>query len=131
MKNCTLLNAQILSTLAQMGHKDAITLADCGLPIADTTTRIDIALKKGIPTLLETLEVVLREFQPESATLAEEIKTASPALHGDLLKLLDNIKVNYIGHEEFKKAANHTKACIRTGECTAYANIILVSGSLF
>jgi D-ribose pyranase len=131
MKNNVLLNAQILSTIAHMGHTDAITVADCGLPIADTTDRIDLALKKGVPSFLETIEVLLTEFQPESALLAEEIKDKSPVLHRDLLELLGNIKVEYVSHEEFKLAASKTKACIRTGECTPYANIILMCASLF
>lgn len=131
MKNCTILNSQILSTIAQMGHKDTITISDCGLPIEDTTKRIDIALKKGVPTFLETLEVVLNELEPEAAILAEEIKAFSPKLNDEILKILGNIRVDYVSHEEFKKLVGETKSCVRTGECTPYANIILVSGPLF
>jgi len=114
-----------------MGHKDTITISDCGLPIEDTTKRIDIALKKGVPTFLETLEVVLNELEPEAAILAEEIKAFSPKLNDEILKILGNIRVDYVSHEEFKKLVGETKSCVRTGECTPYANIILVSGPLF
>lgn len=131
MKNCRLLNSEIIVTIAQMGHKDTIAVADCGLPIEDTTKRIDIALKKGVPTFLETLIVVLDELEPETAILAEEIKTFSPKLNDEILELLGNIKVDYVSHEEFKKLVGDTKACVRTGECTPYANIILVSAPLF
>ncbi len=131
MKNNNLLNAEILSTIASMGHKDTITIADCGLPIAETTKRIDIALCKGVPAFLETLDVCLSEFQPESAIVAEEIRLASPEFHQAMLERLGDIKVDYISHEDFKIASGKSKACIRTGECTPYANIILVSGSLF
>jgi D-ribose pyranase len=131
MKNNNLLNAEILSTIALLGHQDSITIADCGLPIADTTKRIDISLRKGVPAFLETLDVCLSEFQPERAIIAEEIKKASPECHRAILERLENVDIDYISHEEFKKVSGRSKACIRTGECTPYANIILISGSIF
>lgn len=102
-----------------------------GLPIADTTERIDIALTNNVPTFLETLKVILGEFQVESIILADEVKSASPELHREIIQLLADIPVTYVSHNEFKERADHTKACIRTGECTPYANIILNSASLF
>ena len=131
IKNCTLLNAEILSTIARMGHTDSITISDCGLPIPESTNRIDLALKKDVPTFLETLDVVLSAFQPELAIIAEEIKKVSPIFHSEMIKKLGSIEIEYVSHDEFIELTSQSKACIRTGECTAYANIILVSGSLF
>ncbi|POY46153.1 RbsD/FucU domain-containing protein, partial [Avibacterium paragallinarum] len=34
-------------------------------------------------------------------------------------------------HEEFKALSQESKAIVRSGECTPYANIILVSGVPF
>ena len=42
---------------------------------------------------------------------------------------IDNEKI--IGHEEFKNMTKESKAVVRTGECTPYANIILKSGVVF
>ena len=37
----------------------------------------------------------------------------------------------YVPHEEFKKRSSESKAVVRTGEFTPYANIILVAGVVF
>ena len=54
MKKGLLLSAVI----AECGHTDQICLCDAGLPIPATTQRIDLALKAGVPGLLETAQVV-------------------------------------------------------------------------
>ena len=132
MKRTELLNSEISSVIATMGHTDRIVLCDCGLPVATKVKRIDIALKKGVPKLVETLKTVLSELFVQEAILAQEIKVASPDIHREILDCLgQNVAISYVPHEEFKTAAGKTKAVIRTGECTSFANIILVSGVTF
>ena len=43
----------------------------------------------------------------------------------------ENIKITKVSHEEFKKLTKESKAVVRTGECSPYANIILKSGVVF
>jgi D-ribose pyranase len=43
----------------------------------------------------------------------------------------NQIKIYEISHEDFKKETTKSKAIIRTGEITAYSNIILHSGVVF
>lgn len=132
MKKTILLNSAISSVVSCMGHTDKITIGDCGLPIPETARRIDLALKLGIPTFLDTLDTVLEELCVERIILAEEIKTKSPEMHASILqRFSDRVKVDYVPHEEFKKITASTKAVIRTGEYTPYANIILQSGVTF
>lgn len=131
MKKTTLLNSNVSSVIARMGHKDTLTIGDCGLPIPQGTERIDLALKKGIPSFLDTLDTVLTELCVERAILAEEIKTASPQMHADIVSRLENIPIEYVSHEELKHQMQDARAVIRTGECTSFANIILVSGVTF
>lgn len=45
--------------------------------------------------------------------------------------LPEQVEIEYISHRLFKEKTNETKAVIRTGEATPYANIILVSGVIF
>ena len=45
--------------------------------------------------------------------------------------ILENIKITKVSHEEFKKLTKESKAVVRTGECSPYANIILKSGVVF
>ena len=131
MKKSALLNSGLSAVIARMGHTETLTIGDCGLPIRGTAERIDLALKKGVPTFLETLDTVLTELCVERAVLAEEIKTVSPEMHQAILDRLPGIPVDYVPHEEFKRRTESSKAVVRTGECTSYANIILVSGVTF
>lgn len=131
MKKATLLNADLSSVISRMGHTDTLTIGDCGLPIRGDAQRIDLALVKGIPTFLDTLDAVLSELCIERAVLAEEIRTVSPEMHRAILDRLGDVPVDYVPHEAFKRRTENSRAVVRTGECTSYANIILVSGVTF
>ena len=128
MKKTSLLNAEISAAIARMGHTDALVIGDCGLPIPEETRRVDIALKRGTPGFMETLDVVLEELCVEKIFLADEIKTASPAMLKQIREKLSGVDCAFISHEAFKEKLRGVKCVIRTGECTPYANIILVSG---
>lgn len=139
MKKGVLLNSEISAVIARLGHTDQITLCDAGLPIPTTTQRIDLALAQGVPTFLQVVETVTQEMQVESAILAEEIVKQNPQLHETLLAQLaqlgqsqgNTISVSYISHSAFKAQTEHSRAVIRSGECSPYANIILCSGVTF
>lgn len=131
MKKGVLLNSEITAVIAAMGHTDLLTIADCGLPIPDTTKRIDLALTKNVPGFLETLNAVLLELEVEEAFIAREMVERSPDLFNALQEKLGNVPIQFITHEEFKIMTKSAKACVRTGECTPYANIILKSGVTF
>ncbi len=61
--------------------------------------------------------------------LAEEMKDVSPELWHETLHRFSNIKVTYVSHEKLKELTKKSRAVVRTGETTSYANVILVSGS--
>lgn len=129
MKKTGIINAQISSVIAHLAHTDMLTVADAGLPIPVTTQRIDLALKPGVPGFLETLEVVLSEMYVEKAYVSEDIIAKSPNIYEGICKLLGDVPVEAIPHSEFKKLTGSTKAVIRTGEFTPFANVILVAGA--
>lgn len=135
MKKAFLLNSEITETIAKMGHTDSLVIGDAGLPIPDGTKRIDLAVSKGIPGFMPVLEAVLSEQKVEKIILAEEIKAASPQMHEAILKACkeaeSNLEIEYVSHEEFKATTQRSKAVVRTGEFTPYANVILVSGVVF
>lgn len=122
------MNQPISTVIAGMGHQDTLVIADAGLPIPWETNRIDLALKKGVPGFMETLEVVLDELKVESAIVAEEIYNASPRMAENIEELLEEVDLRKVSHEEFKEMTKKAKAVVRTGEFTPYANIILVAG---
>ena len=131
MKKTGIINAPISAVIAELGHMDMVTIADAGLPIPQEVQRIDLALTKGIPGFLDTLRVVLSEMQVEKVIIAEEMKEISPDIFDEVQGLISDIPVDFVPHPDFKELTRSSRAIIRTGEYTPYANIILVSGVVF
>ncbi|RDY27207.1 D-ribose pyranase [Romboutsia weinsteinii] len=131
MRKTKLINSEVSYTISKMGHTDSLTIGDCGLPIPDGVNRIDLALKYGVPTFLETLDTVLEELYVEEIVIAEEIVEKNNKIYNEILKRFENINIIMVSHEEFKTMTKESKAVVRTGECTPYANIILKSGVVF
>lgn len=139
MKKGVLLNSDVSAVVARLGHTDQLTLCDAGLPIPAETQRIDLALTQGVPTFMQVFAAVTQEMQVESAILAEEIVKQNPPLHEVLLAELtalgqrqgNTISVRYISHQAFKAQTEHSRAVIRSGECSPYANVILCAGVTF
>ncbi|RDY27620.1 D-ribose pyranase [Romboutsia weinsteinii] len=131
MKKSVLINSEISSVIAKMGHTDMLTICDSGLPIPKNVERIDLALKHGIPTFLDTLDTVLEELQVEEIVIASEIEEVSNEMYKEIEKRFENVKITKVAHEEFKVMTKESMAIVRTGEFTPYANIILKSGVVF
>lgn len=131
MKKTDIINAPISAVIAKLGHMDTLTIADAGLPIPEEVQRIDLALTKGIPGFIDTLRVVLSEMQLEKVIIAEEMKQISPGILTEIQDLIGGISVEFVPHQHFKDLTIQSRAIIRTGEFTPYANIILVSGVVF
>lgn len=133
MKKNGILNSEISRVLSYMGHTDCIAIGDCGLPIPDETERIDLALAFGIPTFMQTLEIVAEDMKIEKIILAEEIKENNPDILREIENLFSNcnIETEFVCHNQLKEKTKDCKAVIRTGETTPYANIILQSGCIF
>jgi len=131
MKKVGILNAPISAVIAELGHMDTLTIADAGLPIPDQVYRIDLALTQGIPGFIDSLRVILSEMEVEKAIVASEMKEVSLGILDDVRQLLGDIPIEFVPHQRFKELTQSSRAIIRTGEFTPYANIILVSGVVF
>lgn len=139
MKKTTILNAKLSHLIATMGHTDGLTICDAGLPIPADQTCIDLALTKGLPDFLSTLQAVISELFVEKIVLASEIKQNNPQTEQQVLAIVEKlaaeqgkpIAVEYVSHSEFKVQSNQAKGVVRTGECSPYANVILYSGVPF
>jgi len=131
MKRTGILNSHISKVLSDLGHTDRIVIADAGLPIPEGVPRIDIALKKGMPSFLDVLSVVLEDMVVEKVVVAEEVKQHNIPIHQEMKLQLAEIEVEYVNHETFKSLSKDAKVIIRTGEITPYANCILQSGVFF
>lgn len=131
MKKTRLLNSSISDVISKMGHTDGLAIGDCGLPIPDSTRRIDIALIKDVPGFIQTLKAVLDELQIEEVEIAKETMEINPNVYEEIKNVIGDVKIKIITHEELKQKLSECKAVIRTGEQTPYANIILRSGVVF
>jgi len=114
-----------------MGHKDIITVVDMGYPIPKDIEFADIVLDKGKPGFLETIEVLLSELAVEKIIIAEELEHNNINNYVGIVKLFQGIEVEKMSHELFKEKAKMSKYFIRTGECTPFSNIMLISGVIF
>lgn len=139
MKKGLLINSEISYVISKLGHTDSLVIADSGLPVPHNVKRIDLAVSKNVPGFLEVLDAVLDEQRVEEIVIASEIKKASSNMYKNILERVQRIKkeenaqikISEVSHEEFKEMTKESKAIIRTGEYTPYANIILKSGVVF
>ena len=132
MKKHGILNAELARTVASMGHRDLLVIGDAGLPAPRGVPVIDLALREGVPSFLETLATVLEELQVESGVIAEEMAGVSPSLHSALSRAWPQAAaLRQVSHEELKRLTGEAKALVRTGEFTPYANVVLVAGVVF
>lgn len=135
MKKHGILNSDISRVLTYLGHTDRIAIGDCGLPIPDSTERIDLSLKFGTPSFMEVLETVGDDMAIEKIVLAEEIKEQNPEMLKNILAYFEKsdrpCEIEYVTHVELKKLTEDCKAVIRSGETTPYANVILQAACIF
>jgi len=132
MKRSGLLHAELNRIVAAMGHTDTLVIADCGLPVPQGVTCIDLAVLPGLPNFTQVFDAIYAELAVEAITFASEIHQRNPALVrlGEQLKR-EGIALNEISHELFKQRCAQASAVVRTGETTPYANAILHAGVTF
>lgn len=131
MKKKGILNKDISTLIASMGHGQRLMIVDAGFPVPTEVRRIDLALVCGIPTFLDTLEAVLQELKVESIIIANEMLKNNPDLYNRLKKVIGPIPVISVSHDELKNQSSNSSGIIRTGECSPFANIVLISGVTF
>lgn len=132
MKRTPLLHSELSHVISMLGHGDMLVLGDAGLPIPDGPRRIDLAVSAGVPRLADVLRAVLTEMQVERALLAREaLDPRAPDALPDWCAGQLQIVPATISHEELKRLSARARAVVRTGECTPYANIVLVAGVTF
>ena len=129
MKRTALLHAELSHAIATLGHGDMLVIGDVGLPIPNGPRRIDLALTPGIPAVADVLRVVLEEMQVEKAVIATEAMERAQGLLPSWCQL--PVTPQTVSHDEFKRQTERARVVVRTGECTPYANVILVAGVTF
>lgn len=128
MKTGGILNPALCHLLARTGHTDYFTICDGGFPVPDGPERIDLALIDNIPTVLDVLGAIAKEWKMDRVVITREMEEISPGRVAELRALLPDTPFETMTHLELKHLGATGKATVRTGDTCPYANIIIVSG---
>jgi D-ribose pyranase len=130
MKEIGIVNRQIAKLISEQGHMDLLMVVDAGFPIPKEVECIDISWSENKPMVLEVLVELRKYFSVEKIIMANQTQATSPTLFQAISKSFgENMPVETMDHADFKLLSKTVKAVIRTGDFTAYANVILVSGA--
>jgi D-ribose pyranose/furanose isomerase RbsD len=130
MKEVGFLNGQIDAALARQGHRDLLMVVDAGFPVPDHVELIDIALRPDVPTVPEVLAEIAKVHSVEKRIVAEETRAHNPTYFKQICTHpWPDAGTELIPHSALKELSHTVKTIIRTGDFTAWANIILVSGA--
>lgn len=123
-----IINPQLNHLLCRIRHTNALVIADAAFPFWPQIETVDLALIRGVPTISQVLGAILPNFSAGMVHMAEEFRTHNNQETQDLFrKACGTIKMEFEPHNEFKKRVPHAIGLIRTGDTTAYGNLILVS----
>lgn len=120
---------RLCALITGLGHHQTLVLADPGLPVPEQVETIDLVWARNQPRLLPVLAAVCSELVVQEAVIAEELTDA--ALLDGIGAITRGVPLKSTSHEEFKRRCREAAAIVRTGEATAYANVILRAGVPF
>jgi D-ribose pyranase len=92
---------------------------------------IDLAVRCGLPGMLDVTRAIAEELQVEDFVVADELLSRDEPMVATLRELFPAARVRHISHRELKRLSERARAVVRTGECTPYHNVILGSGVTF
>ncbi|TLS52910.1 D-ribose pyranase [Paenibacillus antri] len=128
MKRGGILHPTLNRILSETGHTDLLTICDRGFPVPPGPERLDLALVDDLPTVLDVLAAISGEFVIDCIIVTEEMAAASPERYAKLRAAYPELAFQVVTHERFKAICPESRAVVRTGDATPYANIIVVSG---
>jgi D-ribose pyranase len=123
-----ILNPAVLSLIARIRHTNTLVISDWAFPYWPEIETVDISLTKGIPTVLDVLELLKPNFKIGRIWQAEEFVKSNNAENVDrFVTAFGKIPLTREPHVDFKKRVPHAIGLIRTGDPTPYGNIIIES----
>ncbi|NDE47996.1 MAG: ribose ABC transporter [Actinobacteria bacterium] len=124
-----IINGQLASLLARFRHVNAIAIVDGPFPSYPNVETVDLAVKKGFPTIPQILDLILPELELSSVVMAKEFEAkVEKATVDSYLSHLKGIPIQIIDHEDFKVQVGKTLGIIHTGDPIPYSSVILKSG---
>jgi len=130
MKEVGMINGPISAAISRQGHGDEMMVVDAGFACPDHVEVIDIALREGAPTVQDVLAELRPYHSVEKIILAEDTREHNPTHFDRVARSFgEGVEVEVIPHEELKQRSHEVKTIIRTGDFTAWGNVLLVSGA--
>ncbi len=130
MKEVGIVNRELARVLSEQGHGDLLMVVDAGFAIPKGADVVDISLSENCPMVIDTLQELKKFFSVEKLIFANDTQSVSPSLFNHIRQLFgEEMPVEMVTHPQIKEMSHKVKAVIRTGDFTAYANVILVSGA--
>jgi D-ribose pyranase len=129
MKEIGILNRNLDRVLSKQGHGDLLLVTDAGFAIPEGLDIVDISLDVNQPQVLDVLHTLKKVFSVEKMIMANETKQSNPSFFDKVSKVWGEIPVETVDHVELKELSKRVKGVIRSGDFTAFGNVILVSGS--
>lgn len=124
-----ILNPHVLSLLARVRHTNTLVIADRGFPFWPEIETVDISLVDDVPTVLQVVTALRKNYVVAEAYMAEEfLNVNTPETQAAFDAVFADVRRNYEPHVEFKRRIPGAIGLIRTGDTTQYANVVLVSG---
>lgn len=123
-----ILNPHVLDLVARIRHTNTLVISDWAFPYWPQIETVDISLTHGIPTVLDVLDLLTPVFKIGRIWQAEEfLNHNTPEKIARFEKSFGGIPVTREAHVDFKKRVPLAIGLIRTGDPTAYGNIIIES----
>jgi D-ribose pyranase len=130
-----ILNPQLNDLLSRIRHTNTLVIADWAFPYWNDVEIVDLSLTRGIPLITDLLAVLKDNFKVGHIWQAEEFLSTNPdeviTKYNDSFDgfkaLYPGLEVSRLPHNDFKKMVPDAIGLIRTGDPTAYGNIILES----
>lgn len=126
MKRRGILNAELSSRLASLGHTDCFLVTDSGFPVPAGVPIVDLRLVYGTPRFADVLLAVVSEVVVEAAVVASEAEVHNPGAMEAVFAATSSVEM--VSHLNFKDRASVARFAVRTGEATPYANVLLRAG---
>jgi len=128
VKRTGIINAPLSAAIARLGHTDLVVVADAGLPVPPHVPVVDLALVYGQPRFTDVLAAFLADVVAEHAWISRESDDwPGGAWVDDAL----GFPAERIEHSALKAMVGEARLVVRTGEDTAYSNVVLRCGVPF
>ena len=123
-----IINPDLLSLISRIRHTNTVVISDAAFPYWSMMETVDLTLVRGIPTIPQVLDALLPNWKCGEIWMAEEFQaTNSLEKLNEFETACRGVKRTFEPHNEFKKRVPNAIGLIRTGDTTAYGNMILES----